>query len=79
MVAPTVISRRTTVPVLRSSRGGRSRPPSNRINATANDTSGNSVPPSSSSGSTMPVTGPRSNPATRRAMIDGTWMRHAIH
>ena len=77
--APTEINRRTTMPVLRSSRGGRSRPPSNRMRATASETNGNSVPPSSSSGSTIPVTGPNSRPAVNSAMIDGTWMRQATH
>ncbi len=78
-MAPIVIRRRTTTPVLRSSRGGRSSPPSNRIRATDSETSGNSVLPSSSSGSSTPVTGPSVRPAMSSAMMDGSCVRHAIH
>ena len=79
MTAPIVIRRRTTVPVDRSSRGGRSSPPSNRMSATDIDTIGNSVPPRKASGSTTPPTGPSARPATSSRMIDGTWVRQASH
>ncbi len=79
MIAPTVIRRRTTVPVERSSRGGRSRPPSKRIKATDKETIGKSVPPRNASGSITLKTGPNSSPATNNKMIDGTWARQASH
>ncbi|MCY1180061.1 hypothetical protein D9M73_204890 [compost metagenome] len=77
--APTVTRRCTTLPISRHCDRCRVRLPSNRISATASDTSGISNGPNSASGSSHPSAGPARIPANNRNRIAGSFRRQASH
>ncbi len=74
-----VTMRRTTWPISRHSERCRVRLPSNRIRATASDTSGNSNGPNSASGCSQPSRGPARMPQSSRNRIAGRRRRQASH
>ncbi|GLO13845.1 hypothetical protein PPUJ20028_24260 [Pseudomonas putida] len=77
--APTVTKRCTTLPISRHCDKCRVRLPSNRISATASDTSGISSGPNNASGSSQPSVGPATIPASSRNRIAGSFRRQASH
>ena len=77
--APTDTKRRTMASKPLNSENRRVKLPSNRIMATLRETTGKSRLPSSSFGSNISPTGPRSTPASRSNRIAGRRIRHAAH
>ncbi|MNH29524.1 hypothetical protein D3C81_1150380 [compost metagenome] len=77
--APRVTMRCTTLPMSFHCDRCRVKLPSNRISATASDTSGISSGPNNSCGSSQPSTGPARMPLSSRKRIAGSFRRQASH